>query len=361
MNDLKPFLKSLLSAPGLSASETPVARLIADQWRPLVDEIQTSRLGSLHALKRGTAPSAAKKRPCIMLTAHMDAIGLMVTSLAGEFLHVTGIGGIDYRLLPGTPVIVHASGSASPQELYGVIAQPHPHALPPGSSPDQFATVDQLLVDAGLSARQLSARVRIGDLVSFETQPLELGENFVSGHSLDNRASIAALTVALEQLSRQEHLWDVWLVATSQEEVGLKGARTSAFDLHPDLALVLDVTFASGPDASDWATFPLGKGPTLAFGPQMHPYLFKKFKELAEKLEIPVSLEMAPVDTSTDTAVIQLSAEGIPTMLLGLPLRYMHSPVELVSVKDIQRAGRLAAEFISALEVDFLEKITWDD
>ncbi len=355
MPEFTPFLKSLLSAPGQSGYETPAAKLIEEKWRPLVDEISVSRLGSLHGLKKGHGEG---KLPSIMIATHMDAIGLMVTSLVGEWLRVTMIGGVDARVLPGTPVMVHASGSG--EQLFGVVVQPPARTLPTSVGENPVG-LEHLLVDVGLSAKDVAAKVRVGDIVSYATEPTELAGEVISGHTLDNRVSVAALTVALEELKGKVHAWDVWAVATTQEEVTLGGAYTSTFGLRPDLALAVDVTFAKGPGASDWSTFPLGKGPTLGFGPNVHTYLFKKFKELAEQLEIPYAVEIMPRHSGTDTYAMQVTAAGIPTMVIGIPLRYMHTPVEVVAYKDIQRAGRLMAEFITRLEPDFVEKITWDE
>lgn len=352
MADILPFLKSLLSAPGLSAYETPVMRLIDEKWRPLVSQTRLSRIGSLEALKQG---AAAAPRPALMVATHMDAIGLMVTSLTGEFLHVTQIGGIDARILPGTPVTVHGRG-----EFPGVVVMPPARALPPGAA-DGVISLNDLLVDVGLSARELAEQIQIGDVVSFATQPLELAGEVISGHTLDNRASVAVMTVALEELQTKQHAWDVWAVATSQEETTLGGAFTSAFGIQPQIAIAVDVTFAKGPGASDWQTFPLGKGPTLAMGPNMHPFIHKKLKEIADRLEIPTQMELAPRHSGTDAYAMQVAADGIPTMVIGIPLRYMHTPVEIVAIKDIQRAGRLLAEFAASLEPDFVQKIVWDD
>ncbi len=355
MPDITPFLKSLLSVAGISSYETPATQRIDEKWRPLVDETRLSRLGSLEALKKG---SATEPRPSIMIATHMDAIGMMVTSIADGFLHVTQVGGIDPRILPGTPVIVHAS--ASGEELPGIVVMPPARALP-ASVGDGVVGLEYLLVDVGLLPKEVAAKVRTGDPVSFATEPKELAGEVISGHTLDNRASVAVLTVALEELQKKSHAWDVWAVATVQEEVGLLGAFTSAFGLRPQIAIAIDVTFAKGPGANDWQTMPLGKGPTLTMGPNMHPYLYKALKELAEKLEIPFQPEVTPRMSGTDAYATQITAEGIPTMVIGIPLRYMHTPVEIVALKDIQRAGRLLAEFIASLEADFVEKIVWED
>ena len=352
MTDILPFLKSLINVSGLSAYEGPAARLIEEKWKPLVDDITLSRLGSLHALKRGHGKG---RRPSIMIATHMDAIGLLVTKIEDGFLHVDEIGGIDPRILPGTPVMVHGK-----QDLPGVIVIPPMKTLPENARDDAI-NLPHLLVDLGLLPSKVASLVRVGDLVSFDTQPVDMAGDIISGHSLDNRASVAALTICLEELKNKLHSWDVWAVATAQEEETLGGAATSAFDLNPDLAIVVDVTFAKGPGASDWQTFPMGKGLTIGWGANLHPFLYKKFKELADKLEIPSAMDITPTHSGTDAYSIQVAREGIPTIVLGIPLRYMHTPVEMVAVKDIQRVGRLMSEFISGLEDDFVSKIVWDE
>ena len=373
MTEILPFLKELISAPGLSGYEDPAANIIADKWRPLVHEISRGTLGSLQGLRRGTGK---EPRPSVMVATHMDAIGLMVTGITDGFLRITRVGGVDVRVLPGTPVNVYATGAGASGTgasgaatstgetnvrlpLPGVVAQPSAQLLPEDAR-DGPVALEHLFIDTGLLPQKVSELVRVGDLVSFAQPPAELSGETLTGHSLDNRASVAALTVCLEELQARPHIWDVWAVATSQEEVGAIGAAGSAYQLRPTIAIVVDVTFAKGPGASDWSTSPLGKGPTIVIGPNIHPALHKSMKELADKLEIPYTLEYTPSHSGTDGWATQVAAEGIPTLVIGLPLRYMHTAVELVALKDIQRAGRLLAEFIAKLEPDFMDKIVWD-
>ena len=353
MTDILPFLKSLISAPGLSGYETPVAKLIEEKWRTLVDETSTSRVGSLHGLKRG---SGKGKRPSVMIATHMDAIGMMVSKIEGGFLHITDIGGIDVRVLPGMEVTVYAS---SGEELPAVIAMPSAKLLPESVSKGVLA-IQYLLVDTGLTPRDVEKKVRVGDLVSFANAPMELAGDVITGHTLDNRASVAALTVCLEELQGKKHVWDVWAVATVQEETSFLGGYTSAFQLHPDIAIAIDGTFAKGPGANGWETKEMGKGVGICMGPNMHPFLHKKLQETAERFEIPWFLDVTPKNSGTDAYPMQTTMEGIPTALVEYPLRYMHTPVESVSIKDIQRVGRLLAEFIASLDADFVESITWE-
>jgi endoglucanase len=353
MTDILQFIKSLLSIPGLSGYESPIASLIENEWRPRVNELSQSRLGSVHGLKKGTGE---EPRPSIMLAAHMDAIGMMVSQIEDGFLRIISVGGVDSRILPGQAVIVHTQK----EDLPGVVVMPPPKLLPPEAGTG-VVDISHLFVDVGLLPSRVESLVRIGDLVSFGTEAVEMPGEIVSGHSVDNRASVAAVTLCLQELESKSHHWDVWAATTVQEEIHYIGASTSAFQLRPDLAIAIDVTFAKGPGASNWETFELGKGPTFGHGPNIHPYLFKQFKELAKRLEIPYATELLPKSSGTDGMAMQITAEGIPTFVLSIPIRYMHTPVEMVALKDIQRAGRLLAEFITGLKPDFMSTITWDD
>ena len=345
-------LKTLISLPGLSGHEEPIREAVRQAWQPLVDEFAVSPIGSLHGLKRGRGPDP---RPSLALVAHMDAIGMMVTEIVDGFLRFTEVGGIDPRVLPGQMVTVHGT-----EDLPGMIVLPQAHLLPVGKG-DGGVGMEYLLIDTGLLPREVARKVKVGDLVSFAQPPLEVAGGALVGHSLDNRASVAVVTHALKELQNRPHVWDVWAVASAQEEETLGGAKTSAFQLQPKLAVVIDVTFASSPGSPSHRTYPMGKGPTIGWGPNVHPALFKTMKDLAEKLEIPFSLEVMPRHSGTDAYAVQVVAEGIPCALLGIPLRYMHTPVEMVAMKDLERSGRLLAEFIAGLAPDYIEKITWDD
>ncbi len=352
MIEVKETLKNLISLPGLSGYEGPAREVIREAWQPLVDEISISPLGSLHALRRG---SGKEPRPSILLAAHMDAIGLMVTGIQDGLLRFTQVGGVDSRILPGLRVMVHGK-----ENLPAIVVQPPDYLLEP-SQRGKSVEMEYLFIDTGLEADELSKLVKIGDLVSFAQEPLELSGKIIVGHSLDNRISVAAITYCLQELQHLKHTWDVWAVATVQEEVILGGGFTSPFEIDPSIAVAIDVTFAKGPGTNDWRTVGLSKGPTLAWGPNIHPYVHSKFKEIADQLEIPYQNEYIPKHSGTDAYAMQVVAGGFPTMVVGIPLRYMHTPVEMVAMKDLERTGRLLAETIVRLEVDFMEKITWDE
>jgi endoglucanase len=352
MTELLPFLKELISAPGISGYESGVRPLIEKAWEPITEKLSVSRLGSLHGYQPGSGP---EPRPSILVAVHMDAIGLMVNAIIDGFLRVTPIGGIDARVLPGQMVTVHGR-----KDLPGMIVATPARLLPP-SAQNIAVPLEYLLVDIGLLPEEVASLVRVGDPVSFAQLPFETAGETLVGHTLDNRASIASLTHCLEILNTRQHVWDVWAVATVQEEVTYAGAFTSAFQLHPSLAVSIDVTFGSDPTSPSHLTFPMGKGPTLMWGPIVHPFLYQTIKRMAEQLEIPLSIEPAARYSATDSDAMALVAEGIPNLVIGIPLRYMHTPVEMVALKDITRAGRLVAEFIAQLDVNFMDKLTWED
>lgn len=352
MTELLPLLETLCTAPGLSGHESPVREILEENWRPITDDLSVSPLGSLHGLKRG---SAAEPRPSILIATHMDAIGLMVTRIVNGLLRVTEIGGLDARVLPGQLVTVHGR-----QELPGIIVQPPSHLLPADAQSGPVP-IKYLLVDTGLRPRQVKLQVRTGDLISFAQEPIQMAGDTLVGRSLDNRASVAALTLCLQELQTRVHAWDVWAVATTQEEETMGGARTSAFQLRPELAVAVDVTWGKSPGSADHLTFPLGKGLTLGWGPNVHPGLHQSIKKTAEDIEVPFAVEAMPRHSGTDAFAIQVAAQGIPTMVISIPLRYMHTPVEVVALKDIRRTARLLAEFITRLEIDYMEKLSLEE
>jgi endoglucanase len=351
MIDLLAHLKTMLSAAGLSGFESPIREIVQEAWAPLTDELSVSKIGSLYGLKTGRGEPPRRR---VLISAHMDAIGMMVTGIQDGLLRFTEVGGIDHRILPGQRVTVHGRA-----DLPGVVVQPPAHLLPEAAG-DGPVEMKYLLVDVGLRPDAVEEKVRVGDTVSFAQEPLELSGEALAGHTLDNRVSVAASTLCLEELQNRAHNWDVWAVASAQEEETLGGALTSPFDIRPDIAIVIDVCFAKGLGSSDWRSVPFGEGVGLGYGPNIHPALYDLFEKKAKALEIPYHRDLMPKMSGTDAMAIQVVAEGIPCMVLGIPLRYMHTPVETVSLKDIRRAGRLMAAVIADLAPDALEQIQWE-
>lgn len=349
--DIVPLLKRLSEAHGVSGYEHQVRDIVQEAYGGYADRVWTDALGSVIALRQG---SGSEPRPAVMLAAHLDEIGLLVAEIEDGFLHFEQVGGYDDRVLVGQEVLVHGR-----EPLPGVIGARPPHVLS-ASERGKPIPYTKLLIDVGLPAERVRELVRVGDLITMKQNLVELKGGLVSGKALDNRASVVAVAVCLEELARLRHSWDVYAVATSQEEVGCKGAITSVYALRPQIGIAFDVTFARQPGVPDDLTFELGKGPTISYGPNFHPRLFDALVETAKALEMSYHVEPTPRPGGTDAWAIQIAREGIPAALISVPTRNMHTPIETAAIKDIERAGRLAAAFISRLDDQFMNRLAWD-
>jgi putative aminopeptidase FrvX len=343
------LLKDLSQHTGPSGRETEINQKIAAYWQSLTDELKTDALGNLIAVKYGKN----EERRSVMLAAHMDEIALIVTGIKGEFIRINNLAGVDRRVILGSEVNVHGR-----RIIPGVIGPRPPHTLAPQDR-DQIPSWQELFVDVGLAEEEIRKWVRVGDHITPQQPLLVLKNKRVAGKALDNRASVVALTLALQLLQQQYHSWDVIAVATVQEEIGLFGATTSAYGIAPDIAIAIDVTFANQYNDNGTGAFDLDKGPTIGIGPNLHPKIIKRLRETAETNEIPFMLEPLSGSSGTDAWAMQVAREGIPTGLLSIPVRYMHQPVETASLNDIERTGRLLSHFIAHLEPDFTP--TWED
>jgi endoglucanase len=346
--NLKEHLQQLSETPAPSGHEGPAREAIQAAWAPLVDAFEQNGLGSLIAVKRGNGPEPRRR---IMLSAHMDEIGMIVSDICDGFIRTLPLGGIDYRVVLMQPVLVHGR-----KTLPGVFGAAPPHM---SRARGKYPSHHDLWIDVGLPADEVAKLVRIGDLVTFDAPFVSLRGDRVAGKSLDNRASVAAVTVCLDELTRRSHVWDVLAVAAVQEEVNLGGAATAAYQLQPDLAIAIDTTFGAQHGVSDDESYSLGGGPTIGRGPNFHPGLFKALRDVAKEQEIKTEIEIIPGNSGTDAWAIQVSRAGVPTALIGIPIRNMHTPSEVLDLRDVSRAGRLMAAFIETLADDTLDRIGW--
>jgi endoglucanase len=347
------MLRKLTETDGLSGSEESVAAIVRSLAQAHAPEIRADALGNVIARRAGAAAPPGR----IMLAAHMDEIGLVVTRVEAGFLHAAAIGGVDPRSALGQEVTVYPTGPGSEQHpggLPGYIGSRPPHVLPAGER-EKIIPLRDLRVDLGQPASFFAGGiVRVGDRVAIRGPYTELLGGRVAVKSLDNRASVTAMLAALGYLAEMRPAWDVYAVATVQEEIGLRGAIAGAFGVAPDLAVAIDVTFADTPGVNGGKTVAMDKGPAIGWGPNLHPGVVKRLREVADALEIPYVTEPLPGNSGTDAWAVQVTREGIPTGLLSIPIRYMHTPVETVVLADIDRTARLLAAFISRLDDKFL-------
>ncbi len=353
--------RRLTQAPGPSGYEHRAALVAKQELSPFADEVRIDTNGSVIALKRGTTKTGNRKR--ILLTAHIDEIGLLVTKIEpGGFLRFTEIGGFDARVLLGQEVYVHPvmkHGAATALQYPGIIGAKPPHFQSAGES-ESVIPMEDLYIDLGMDAAGARQKVAVGDIATIRAPFVTLKNDRAAGKAMDDRACVAVMVKALEHLGKARHSWDVYAVASVQEEVGMAclGALTSAYNVRPDIGIAIDGTHADMPLAAEHETFTLGKGPTIAMGPNLHPAVVNRLKDVARNEEIPYQLEPVPGVTGTDAMDIQIALEGIPSGLISPPMRYMHTPVETIAAADIDRAGRLLARFIQ--ELDDI-KLEWKD
>lgn len=357
MNDknIKELLSSLCSLSGISGHEMPVASAVSETWRKLTDEVSISPIGNVYAVKKASEPVSENNRK-ILFAVHMDAVGMIVTDICGEFIRFEQVGGLDPRVLPGQFVRIHGKNGDVP----GLIVMPGRNLTKEDYGSDPLP-LPELLIDTGRTAEELKKLVRNGDAISFANEPACMQGDTFSGHTLDNRASVAALTCALDELQTIRHKWDVYAVGTVQEEETMAGAMTAAYEIRPDIAVAVDVTFAKGPGSKGWNTQELGSGPSLGFGMNIHPALYEICKEICENNNIPYTFEPSARMSGTDAMGLQTAAAGFPCMVISIPLRYMHTPNEVISVKDIKNVGRLIAELVRSLDESTMDRLKWED
>ena len=350
------LVRQLTEARGPSGYEEEVRTIIAALFAAHAHDVRTDPLGNCVAHVPGTGePPAGGKRPTLMLTGHMDEIALMVSQVEKGFLRVTQVGGFDPRVLLAQEVIVHGA-----RELPGLVVSVPPH-FTDAADREKPVPLEKLFVDTGLLPADLESLVHVGDLVTLRARWTELSGGYAACKSMDDRASIAAIVLCLEELSRRRHSWDVYAVATVQEEVGCRGAMTGAFGVAPAAAIAVDVTFGAQQGLSPAEAMKMDAGPAISQGPNFHPRLFDRLIEAAKAIELPHQVEIIAAESGTDAWQIQVSRSGVPCALVGIPARYLHTPVETVCLRDVERTGRLLAEFVCRLPPEFAETLETRD
>jgi len=337
-------LEKLSNACGVAGREDEVRKIMRDSLKPYVDEIVEDKLGNVIGVKKG-----GKNAPKVMLAAHMDEIGLFVKTISKEgFLQFTKIGGIDDRILLAQKVIVHTEKGP----LHGIIGSKPPH-IQKEEERKKVLTYDELFIDIGAESQEEAKKmgVKIGDPISFDIKFAKIGNDVVIGKAFDDRVGCAVMIEAMKMLKQTE--CTVYAVGTVQEEVGLRGATVAAFGIYPGVGIALDVTVAGDvPGVKEVeAPIKMRKGPAIEIadmGLITHPKVLRMLVEAAEENNIPYQLETG-LPGSTDAARIALTREGVPSGVISVPTRYIHSPVSLVSLKDVENAVKLTMAAIQKI------------
>lgn len=330
MKELKEQLLRLCAIPSVSGFEDEFADLLQEFISAHVDAVERDRLGNLIACKRGSGREPQR----LLFDAHIDQIGLMITAIEENgVLRFTGIGGINPLTLYGKRVRLLGR-----RDRAGVIGMPPPHLT--ATDGKKGEPLQELFIDAGFRNRREAERsVQVGDIAVVDYYSDELlGDHFTSS-GLDNKAGALTLLTAARAFSQVTPYHDVYFLFAAQEEVGLRGAKVGGFSIEPHVAVVCDVTFADPGDAS--ISVQTGKGPVLGKGPNFYPPLVRRLADIAQREDIPMQEEIEPRPGHTDAYYLQVTKWGVFTAGVYIPLRYMHSQVEVIQVKDVYRAAKL--------------------
>ena len=359
MSTLTETLRKLSGTPGPSGHEETIRALIVREFQKLTDTVEITPLGSVIGIKRaGSAkPNERARRtrtktddttPRLLVEAHMDEIGLIVTAIQDGFIRFEEIGFWDPRTLPSQNVLVHGR-----KTLLGVIGMRPPHVVPVKERKHALA-VRELFIDVGMSDARVRELVRPGDIITLDRSVTSLENEFFTGKAFDNRSGLATLVHFLRRMQNMPHAWDIYAVANVNEEDSpvYLGAKTSAYHIRPQIALCLDVTHAQQAGLSDDDMPEAGKGPGIARGANVHPFVFEKLREAAQRESIPHQITVYGDDTQTNAWMMQITAAGIPTGLIEIPLRYMHSSVETIALSDLTHTTELLHNFATQLNRD---------
>lgn len=330
MIDTKKLLFDLSNASGVTGLDGAVS-VAEGALTDLGLATERDQMGGLTAVIKG-----GKKR--IMLDAHIDEVGMIVTAIDGDFLRVAAVGGLDERLMVAQEVTVHGQ-----KDIFGVFTSQPPHVK--GESSDAVKLAD-IAIDTGYSHDELCRLVQLGDRVSFRTSAAEMLDGRFCGKSLDNRAGCAAVIAAAESILQAAEHPTVIISLSAQEELGLRGARTTAFAVSPDEAVVVDVSFGDMEGLKPTECGKLGHGPMIGISPSLHRGVTDALINAAKCGGIAYQHEVMGGATSTNADVIGISGSGVRCGLISIPLRNMHTPVEVIDIDDVTAAGRLLTQYV---------------
>jgi endoglucanase len=332
------YAEKIAETPSIAGFEEVLAALVVSLLDGKTDSVARDRMGNVVAVKAGLGAKKLK----VLVEAHMDQIGLMITKVEENgVLRFTNIGGINPITVFGKRVRVLGR-----ETLYGVIGMKPPHI----ATEEEFSEVeslDKLYIDIGLDSRSGSERfVAVGDTAVLDyASSVLLGDHFCSS-GLDNKAGVLTLLAFADLVSAMKTYHDLSMLFSVQEEVGLRGAKVAGYSIAPDIALVCDVTFADPVGSGTGSEIVTGRGPAVSKGPGYYPPLVKRMHEIAKREDIPVQEEIEAKPGGTDAYAIQTTRRGVYTGGISVPLRYMHSQTEIISVKDVYRASKLLAHLV---------------
>ena len=346
-DESKEFLYQLLTTPSPTGFETAIQRVVRKRMEKYADTIETDLHGNVIV---GLNGKAARK---VMLAGHCDQIGLMVKHITKEgFIYVAPLGGMDPGVLLGAQMVIQAKDGP----LAGIVGRKPIHLQTGEEREKTKLDIDKIWIDIGArSKREVEKKVQIGDCVTFKLEVTELANDNISACGLDDKLGLFVAMETLRLCAKAKLEIGLFAVSTVQEEVGLRGAKTSAFAIDPEIGIAIDVTHASdNPGQENTKAVPckLGAGPCISRGPNTNAVVHKMLTAAAKKAKVPFQIEPAARPLGNDANAIQISRRGVAAGSIGIPNRYMHTQVEMSNLKDIENAGKLLAQFIKDIRAN---------
>ncbi len=332
--DIKQIITALAEADGASGSETHAAVIALNMLKkycPDAEIIKGNVIGHLGKFRIGL--------PSLVLDAHIDQIGMIVTHITSDgFIKIGNLGGIDRRLLPAQPVIIHGK-----TDIPGIVCSVPPH-LSAGDS--KVISFEEAAIDTGLAKEELEQIVSPGDAITFDVKCRSLIGSRITAGALDDRCGIAAILYALELIGDTSAKYNVTVVFSTQEELGERGAKLGAYETNPDIAIAVDVSFAYAEGEDRLKCGDLGKGPMIGISPCLSRRIFNELTAAAESAHLRYQIEVMNDLTSTNADQYSVSRDGAEVCTLSVPLRNMHTPAEVIDIEDVRLTGELLAAFI---------------
>ncbi|MCI5911677.1 MAG: M20/M25/M40 family metallo-hydrolase [Oscillospiraceae bacterium] len=336
--NIEKILKEFCNADGVSGDEKGIAEKACKALEKYCRNVRYYK-GNVIA----EFGSEKEKATNILIDAHMDQVGLQVTAITEKgFIKADGVGGIDSRLLPAQRVVIHGK-----EDIKGVVSTLPPHLI---SGDKKVAAVNETVIDTGYSYEELKKIVSLGDFISYDMPFRNLKGEYVASPALDDRCGMAAIVYALDLLKKEKLDTKVTVMFSRQEELGEIGAATGCFEINPDIALEVDVSFAVTNDDNPLECGKFEEGAMIGYSPSLSREISDKLKETAEKKNIPYQIEVMTGLTSTNADRFSVCRGGVKACTVSIPLRYMHTPSEVISIKDIEYTGKLLAEFVKGVK-----------
>ena len=334
-------IKKLTNAYGVSGDEFRISKIAAELMAPYCDRVEIDDFGNVLGYRDCGIPGAKT----VMLDAHIDQIGFLITEVTEEgFLRFTTVGGVDQRMLLGSELTVLTKKGP----ILGIVAAIPPHLQKDGDD-KKSVPIPEMVVDIGMTGEQAKKVVRVGDYMAFANDAMELQGDALCGKAFDDRACLVCLLHTMDLLQGKPLAVNVVVSASTKEETGFQGGISAGFKVQPDYAIAVDVTHARTGDAPQ-VIVKLGDGPNVDMGSNSNPKFAKRVIEVARAKKIPHIVTSCPAGSGTNAWPIQMQGQGVTTLVVSLPLKYMHSPVEMLRMSDVKNVGKLIAAFIETFD-----------